>query len=146
MEFPYSSDVWQGRSLKAAERRASAAGVGKGLAALPSLRTGRETFASSGSPEKEMYFDSTVPFPYGATVASRAKPSSMPPVAPGVVLSFFAPPPGSPSPCPGHYILAFGYYAASALLPTRWHFRVLLRGIVVSEFLSSRTYDVSRSP
>ena len=30
------------------------AGVEKGLAALPSLRTGRETFASSGSPEKEM--------------------------------------------------------------------------------------------
>jgi hypothetical protein len=38
-----------------------------------------------------MSFDSTVPFPYGATVASRAKPSSMPPVAPGAVSSFLLP-------------------------------------------------------
>ena len=42
--------------------------------------------------------------------------------------------------------MAFGYYAASVILPTRWHFRVLLRGTVVSEFPSSRTDDVSRSP
>ena len=32
--------------------------------------------------------------------------------------------PGGPSPCPGHYSQAFGYYAASALRPARWHFRV----------------------
>ena len=32
-------------------------------------------------------------------------------------------PPGGPSPCPGHYSPAFGYYAASALRPTGWHFR-----------------------
>ena len=32
-----------------------------------------------------------MPFPYGATVASRAEPSSMPPVATGVVSSFFLP-------------------------------------------------------
>ena len=38
-----------------------------------------------------MYCDSTVPFPYGATVASRAQPSSMPPVAPGTVPSFLLP-------------------------------------------------------
>ncbi len=38
-----------------------------------------------------MYFDSTVPFPFGATVASRAKPSSMPPVATGAVSSFLLP-------------------------------------------------------
>ena len=38
-----------------------------------------------------MYFDSTVPFPFGATVASRAEPSSMPPVAAGAVSSFFLP-------------------------------------------------------
>ena len=55
-------------------------------------------------------------------------------------------PPGSPSPCPEHDILAFGSYAASALLPTRWHFHVLFRGKVGEEFPSSRTYDVSRSP
>jgi hypothetical protein len=36
-----------------------------------------------------MYCDSTVPFPFGATVASRAEPSSMPPVATGAVSSFF---------------------------------------------------------
>ena len=57
-----------------------------------------------------------------------------------------SPPPGSPSPCPGHYLLAFGYDAASALLPTRWHFHVLFRGKVREEFPSSRTDDVSRSP
>lgn len=28
-----------------------------------------------------------------------------------------------PSPCPGHYSQAFGYYAASVLPPVRWHFR-----------------------
>ena len=61
-------------------------------------------------------------------------------------LVFPSPSPGSPSPCPKHYTLAFGYYAASDLLPTRWHFCVLFRGKVVSEFPSSRTYDVSRSP
>ena len=38
-----------------------------------------------------MYCDSTVPFPYGATVASRAQPSSMPPVATGTVPSFLLP-------------------------------------------------------
>jgi hypothetical protein len=38
-----------------------------------------------------MSFDSTVPLPDGATVASRATPSSMPPVAPGRVLSFSLP-------------------------------------------------------
>jgi hypothetical protein len=32
--------------------------------------------------------------------------------------------PGGPSPCPGHYSLAFDYYAASALCPARWHARV----------------------
>lgn len=32
-----------------------------------------------------------MPFPYGATVASRAKPSSMPPAATGTVLPFFLP-------------------------------------------------------
>ena len=79
------------RCAEDAERWRSPAGVEKGLAALPSLRTGRETFASSGSPEKEMYCDSTVPFPYGATGASRAKPSSMPPVATGTVPSFLLP-------------------------------------------------------
>jgi hypothetical protein len=57
----------------------------------PSLRTGRETFASSGSPEKEMSFDSTVPCPYGAPGASRAQPASMPPGAPGAVSSFLPP-------------------------------------------------------
>ena len=30
---------------------------------------------------------------------------------------------GGPSPCPSHYRPAFGCYAASALLPTGWHFR-----------------------
>ena len=39
--------------LGAGERRITRTGR-KGIAALPSLRTGRETFASSGSPEKEM--------------------------------------------------------------------------------------------
>jgi hypothetical protein len=29
-------------------------GVGKGITALPPLQTGRETFASSGFPEREM--------------------------------------------------------------------------------------------
>src|SRR5712692_2874553 len=48
--------------------------------------------------------------------------------------------------CPAHYTLAFGYYAASVPLPTRWHFRVLVSGKVVEEFPSSRAYDVSRSP
>ena len=38
-----------------------------------------------------MSCDPTVPFPFGATVASRAEPSSMPPVAPGAVSSFFLP-------------------------------------------------------
>ena len=38
-----------------------------------------------------MYCDPTVPFPFGATVASRAEPSSMPPVATGAVSSFFLP-------------------------------------------------------
>ena len=38
-----------------------------------------------------MYFDSTVPFPCGVTVASRAEPSSMPPVATGAVSPFFLP-------------------------------------------------------
>jgi hypothetical protein len=38
-----------------------------------------------------MSCDSTVPFPYGATVASRAQPSSMPPVATGTVPSFLLP-------------------------------------------------------
>ena len=32
--------------------------------------------------------------------------------------------PGSPSSCPSHYRRAFGYYAASALCPARWHVRV----------------------
>jgi hypothetical protein len=36
---------------------------------------------------RRWYDDSTNPFPYGTTVASRAKPSSMPPVATGTVLS-----------------------------------------------------------
>src|SRR5262249_32899904 len=36
---------------------------------------------------RRWYDDSTNPFPYGATVASRTKPSSMPPVATGTVLS-----------------------------------------------------------
>ena len=49
-------------------------------------------------------------------------------------LVFPSPSPGSPLPCPGHYPLALGYDAASALLPTHWHCRVLLRGTVVSEF------------
>jgi hypothetical protein len=31
--------------------------------------------------------------------------------------------PGGPSPCPRHYSVAFGYYAASVLPPARWHFR-----------------------
>ena len=61
-------------------------------------------------------------------------------------LVFPSSPPGGPSPCPGHYSLALGYYAACAILPTRWHVRVLLRGKVVSDFPSSVTYDVSRSP
>jgi hypothetical protein len=55
-------------------------------------------------------------------------------------------PPGSPSPCPEHDILAFGSYAASALLPTRWPCHVLWRGNVGEECPSSRTDDVSRSP
>jgi hypothetical protein len=38
-----------------------------------------------------MSCDSTVPFPYGATVASRAPPSSMPPVATGTVPSVLLP-------------------------------------------------------
>jgi len=32
--------------------------------------------------------------------------------------------PGGPSSCPSHYKMAFGYYAASALCPARWHSRV----------------------
>jgi hypothetical protein len=32
--------------------------------------------------------------------------------------------PGGPSSCPAHDRLAFGYYAASALCPASWHFRV----------------------
>ena len=64
-----------------------------------------------------MYFDSTVPFPYGATVASRAKPSSMPPVAPGMVLSF-----SLPLLAVLHHVRdmtspAFGSFSSSALLP-----------------------------
>ena len=54
-------------------------------------------------------------------------------------------PPGSPSPCPEHDILALGSYAASALLPTRWHFHVLWRGNVGEDFPGSRT-SVSRIP
>ena len=49
--------------LRLAHKHRSAAGVGKSRSALPSLRTGRETLDSSGPPEKEMYCDSTVPFP-----------------------------------------------------------------------------------
>ena len=48
-------------------------------------------FTASGFPEKEMYFDSTLPFPYETTVASRVKPSSMPPVVTGAIVSFFLP-------------------------------------------------------
>ena len=36
-------------------------------------RTAAHAFTASGSPEKEEYFDSTNPLPYGATVASRAR-------------------------------------------------------------------------
>src|SRR5258708_24126322 len=32
--------------------------------------------------------------------------------------------PGGPSPCTPHYRASFGYYAASAILPARWHSRV----------------------
>src|SRR5215469_4123640 len=32
--------------------------------------------------------------------------------------------PGGPSPCLPHYRAAFGYYAASDILPARWHCRV----------------------
>jgi hypothetical protein len=35
--------------------------------------------------------------------------------------------PGSPSPCPPRYRKAFGYYAASALSPAGWHFRLLIQ-------------------
>ena len=59
--------------------------------AIPSVRDTAHTFASSGSPEKEMSCDSTGPFPYGAPVASRAKPSSLPPGATGAVSSFLLP-------------------------------------------------------
>jgi hypothetical protein len=51
--------------------------------------------------------------------------------------------PGGPSPCRPHYRVSFGYYAASALLATRWHFRVCWPGwhpgadTVVQEFSSS---------
>ena len=40
---------------------------------------------------RRKYFDATTPFPYGATVASRDKPLSMPPVATGAVSSFLRP-------------------------------------------------------
>jgi hypothetical protein len=36
--------------------------------------------------------------------------------------------PGGPSSCPFHYRRAFGYYAAAALCPARWHFRVPIFG------------------
>ena len=49
-------------------------GVGKGITALPPLQTGRAAFTASGFPEKDEYFDSTVPFSYGTAVASRASP------------------------------------------------------------------------
>jgi len=39
--------------------------------------------------------------------------------------------PGGPSPCPRHYSAAFGYDAASALPPVRWHARVPSRGEAV---------------
>jgi len=36
--------------------------------------------------------------------------------------------PDGPSPCPVHYRPALGYYAASDILPARWHFRVCCAG------------------
>jgi len=36
--------------------------------------------------------------------------------------------PGGPSPWTPHYRASFGYYAASAILPARWHFRVCCAG------------------
>ena len=41
---------------------------------------------------KRKYFDTTTPFPNGATVASRDTPLSMPPVATGAASSFLRPP------------------------------------------------------
>src|SRR2546428_13549369 len=46
--------------------------------------------------------------------------------------------PSRPSPCPRHYSMAFGYYAASALCPACWHSRTPLPGKVVSEFPHSQ--------
>ncbi len=45
--------------------------------------------------------------------------------------------PGGPSPCPCHDSTAFGYDAASALPPVRWHARAPLQGVTVWEFPSS---------
>jgi len=38
------------------------------------------------------------------------------------LLAFGSASPGGPSPCPGHYSQAFGYYAASVLPSARWQF------------------------
>jgi len=37
--------------------------------------------------------------------------------------------PGGPSPCPGHYSQAFGYYAAAVLPSARWQFRAPEHGL-----------------
>ncbi len=55
-------------------------------------RVPRRTLSHHPAFQKERwYYDSTASFPYGTTVASRAKPSSMPPVVTGAVLSSLLP-------------------------------------------------------
>jgi hypothetical protein len=60
------------------------------------------------------------------------------------LLSFPSTSPGGPSPCPRYYRVAFGYYAASALRPARWHFRVLLKQVKQCRSSPIPSEDTSR--
>ena len=107
-----------------------------GLTTLPPLQTGRETFASSGFPvlTRGNVLRWFVVRRAWLRLLRQAWHLTFPMYSPPYPyrLAF----PGGPSPCLGHYSLAFGYYAASALYSARWHSRGLRRssGFRVPQF------------